>query len=120
MNYHNDSFMVKQNPSKAIAQPKPRARDLLEIIRKAAMDSGNVGYSEHALDRMEERDITTMDVLRVLRTGDIVGGIESGRQAGEWKCKMVARKKGSRDIGVVTVVLRSGRLFLKTVEWEDR
>lgn len=112
--------MVSQNPSKAIAPLKPRARDLVITIRKAAIDSQNVSFSEHALDRMEERDITTLDVLRVLRLGDIVGDIEAGRNSGEWKCKMVARKKGSRNIGVATVVLRSGRLFLKTVEWEDR
>lgn len=75
--------MVNQNPSKAIAQLKPRARDLVVTIRKAAMDSFNVSFSEHALDRMEERDITTMDVLRVLRTGDIVGDIQAGRTSGE-------------------------------------
>jgi hypothetical protein len=112
--------MVNQNPSKAIAQLKPRARDLVVTIRKAAMDSFNVSFNEHALDRMEERDITTMDVLRVLRTGDIDEDIQAGRTSGEWKCKLVARKKGSRSVGVATVVLRSGRLFLKTVEWEDR
>jgi hypothetical protein len=75
--------MVNQNPSKAIAQLKPRARDLVVTIRKAAMDSFNVSFNEHALDRMEERDITTMDVLRVLRTGDIVGDIQAGRTSGE-------------------------------------
>lgn len=68
---------------------------------------------------MEERDITTLDALRVLRSGDIVGDVKAGMSTGEWKCKVVARKKGSRAIGVATVVLRSGRLFVKTVEWED-
>jgi hypothetical protein len=75
--------MVNQNPSKAIAQLKPRARDLVVTIRKAAMDSFNVSFNEHALDRMEERDITTMDVLRVLRTGDIDEDIQAGRTSGE-------------------------------------
>lgn len=69
---------------------------------------------------MEERDITTLDALRVLRAGEIRGDIEPGAGASEWKCKVTAKKKGSREIGVITVVLQSGRLFIKTVEWEDR
>ena len=27
--------------------------------------------------------------------------------------------KGSREIGVVTIVMSNRRLFVKTVEWED-
>ena len=69
---------------------------------------------------MEERDITTMDALRVLRNGEIVGEIEPGKATGEWKCKMVAKRRGSRDLGVVSVVMQTGRLFVKTVEWEDQ
>jgi hypothetical protein len=84
------------------------------------MDSDNVSFGLHAMDRMVERDITTLDALRVLRHGEIVGEIEPGRTTGEWKCKMVARRRGSRDMGVVSVVLRTGRLFVKTVEWEDQ
>lgn len=107
------------NSKPVINEFRPRPHQLIARIRAAARDSNNVGWSEHALDRMEEREITTLDALRVLRTGDIVGEIEAGRGSGEWKCKVVALKKGSRDIGVATVVLQSGRLFVKTVEWED-
>lgn len=112
--------MSQRNPGRAVAQFKPRPHQLLAQIRKSAADSGNVAFAEHALDRMEERDITTMDALRVLRVGEIVGEIESGKNVGEWKCKIVARKKGSRAVGVISVVLSTGRLFVKTVEWEDR
>jgi hypothetical protein len=111
--------MAQQNPGKGVAQFKPRPHQLQAQVRKTAVDSSNVAFSDHALDRMEERDITTLDALRTLQTGDIVGAIEPGKSTGEWKCKMVARKKGSRDLGVVSVVLRTGRLFVKTVEWED-
>ncbi len=37
----------------------------------------------------------------------------------EWKCKIVKTIKGSREAGVVTVILQSGMLFAMTVEWED-
>lgn len=68
---------------------------------------------------MEERGISTLDALRVLRDGEIQGGIDAGRSKGEWKCKIIRRMKGTREIGVVTVVSSAGRLYVKTVEWED-
>jgi len=37
----------------------------------------------------------------------------------EWKCKVVKNVKGGRDIGVITVIMNNGLLFVKTVEWED-
>lgn len=111
--------MAQQIPGKAVAPFRPKPQQLLAQIRQAAADSRNVGFSNHALDRMEERDITTLDALRVLQSGEISGEITAGRSLGEWKCKVVARKRGSREIGVATVVLKSGRLFVKTVEWED-
>jgi len=68
---------------------------------------------------MLERDITDNEAIRVLRTGDLKGPIEAGNKAGEWKCKIVAQAKGSRSIGVVTVVVEEETLFVMTVEWED-
>ncbi|WP_418368996.1 hypothetical protein [Tsuneonella dongtanensis] len=60
-----------------------------------------------------------MDVVRVLRTGHIDGEIIAGQSPGEWKCKVVANVRGSRDIGVVTLVIGGDRILVKTVEWED-
>ena len=88
-------------------------------IRRLALDSANIGWSVHVTEQMERRDIQDIDVLKVLRTGSIEGEIVPGRAAGEWKCKMVARIKGNRDVGVVTVVCDGERLWLKTAEWED-
>ncbi len=104
---------------KAVTLFRPRLADLLVTIRTAAADSKNVSFGEHALDRMEERGFTTLDVLRILRSGDIDDLPEAGRQKGEWKCKIIARLRGSRDAGVITIVMITGRLFVKTVEWED-
>lgn len=111
--------MARQLPGKLVAQFRPRPDQLRETIRSIAADSRNVAFGAHALERMEEREITTLDALRVLRIGEIVGDIEPGKNAGEWKCKVVAGRRGSREIGVATVVLSRGRLFIKTVEWED-
>ena len=91
----------------------------MATIRRLAQDSGLVGFGNHSIERMEERGITRLDALRVLRGGDIRGEIEPGRSSGEWKCKVVMKIRGSREIGVVTVVANERRLFVKTVEWED-
>lgn len=98
---------------------KPRPHSLLAMVRNIARNSGNVAFSEHALDQMDKRGITQLDVLRVLRVGDIVGDIEAGKMVGEWKCKIVERRKRARDIGVATIVVKEGKLFIKTAEWED-
>ena len=68
---------------------------------------------------MEERGITDLDALRVLRIGELSGAITPGRERGEWKCKIVAPIKGRREIGVVTILIRNCKLRIKTVEWED-
>lgn len=98
---------------------KPRTHTLIKIIRALAKDSENVFLSDHASDQMADRGITRPDVLRALRIGDIVGEIEAGKTVGEWKCKVVERRKNARDIGVATIVIGARRLFVKTAEWED-
>ncbi|MCA3487208.1 MAG: DUF4258 domain-containing protein [Rhodobacter sp.] len=105
-------------PSRVEFRPSPQK--LLASVRTLAATSGNVSFGKHALDRMEERNITTLDVLRVLRSGEIEGKIEAGQGLGEWKCKIVERRPRARAIGVATIVKKENRLFIKTVEWEDR
>jgi hypothetical protein len=57
----------------------------------------------------------------MLRTGMIVGPIDPGKNAGEWKVKLVVWLDGtSRKMGVVVIVVRDKRLLIKTTEWEDR
>ena len=111
--------MQRQNSAKAVVEMKPDPAELTRRIRLAASVSRNVSFTDHALQRMMERSITDLDALKVLARGDIDGPIEPGRTPGEWVCKVIYRLKGNRDAGVVTAVLRNGRLFVKTVEWED-
>jgi hypothetical protein len=88
-------------------------------IKEIAADSGKIKWSSHALQRMEEREIFDVDVLRILRDGMISGEPEETPREGEWKCKMVRKLRGAREAGVVAIVLRRGFLLIKTVEWED-
>jgi len=103
-----------------VAQFVPKPSELAATIRRLALDTGYVGFSEHCIDRMEERGVSRLEAVRVLRGGEIRGEIEAGKSQGEWKCKVVAKPRGSRELGVVTVVVNGQRLFVKTVEWEDK
>jgi len=59
------------------------------------------------------------DDVRGIANGFVKGEIEAGKYSGEWKIKMCKAMKGQREVGVVTIVVRDQRLFVKTVEWED-
>lgn len=92
---------------------------LQQRIRALAARSDNIRWTHHARERMEERDISIRVATTVLQLGAIVGEIEPGTSPGEWKAKVVRRKKGMRDIGIVVIVIRDDCLVVKTVEWED-
>lgn len=102
-----------------VANVAPSPAEMLAQIKHLAKNSVNVGFSDHAEERMDERGISDLDVLRVLRGGDISGSIEPGRNEGEWKCKITAPVKGRREVGVATLLIRNKKLRIKTVEWED-
>jgi Domain of unknown function (DUF4258) len=87
-------------------------------IRALAKDSSNVWWSKHSRTRMEEREIVTKEVYRILQEGDIAGQPVRSEK-GEWKCKMVLKLKGRRSAGVVVALTDNTKLAVITVEWED-
>jgi hypothetical protein len=87
-------------------------------IRELADNDNNIIWGEHAQQRMAERDIEDVVVLRVLRCGYVDTEPEL-TEYNEWQCKVTLKVRGSRVAGVVTIILHNGRLFVKTVEWED-
>lgn len=103
---------------------KPNPSDLEKKVHELAVKSENVRwrsnqYQTHADERTSQRDITDRMMFEVLRTGMLRGEIVAGKNAGEWKVKMVKQMKGRREVGVVTIVINMRKLFVKTVEWED-
>jgi hypothetical protein len=77
---------------------KPSA---LQIIRDVAeKDTARVIYTHHALKRMRERKITTLQVLKCLRKGQIVEGPALGIK-GNWECKLSWQHAGD----VINVVV---------------
>lgn len=108
---------------------KPSSRSTVTVMRLTAtvaeqrihvlaLDSDNVQFSDHALEQMGKRGIFDIDVFRVLRNGH-VDEAPTKTKYEEWKCKIIMQIRGSRQAGVVTVFLHNGKLFIKTVEWED-
>lgn len=115
------AFMVKK-PRKAVVE-FPRAAvlgPLADQIRRIAQTTERVFFSKHALDQMERRGLTDAEVFNALRMGSLVGLPWFEEGLGGRGCKMVFQPRGSRAVGVITVVFDREELFIKTVEWEDR
>ncbi|QPJ61539.1 MAG: DUF4258 domain-containing protein [Candidatus Nitronauta litoralis] len=72
--------MTERNHSPQLS--KPQAKKILEA---AAADSSRVHFSEHAFFRMEEREITATQVLRILGTGQITEGPVWSVPHGSWE-----------------------------------
>ncbi len=115
--YHIDRSVSAAAPDN-VSKYRLTAAVAQKRIREAATSSSRVITSNHARGRMREREIDEIDVLRVLRNG-IVLGDPVPAEMGEWKCKLVRTMKGTRDVGVIAIILRNGNVFIKTVEWED-
>ena len=112
--------MIKRGEQRAtVREFRLTPERALTRIRDIAADTSKIILGQHAQERMAERGILDIDIYRILRTGHIQGHIEAAKNKGEWKCKIVKRLRGSRDAGVVTIILENGKLFVKTVEWED-
>lgn len=111
--------MPQPKASPTVLPFRPRPADHMKAIRALAQDSSRVFFGKHARDRMWLRGVTDREAIQVLKIGEIKGEISPGRKAGEWKCKVVAKLKGSREIGVITVTMAPNTLLVKTVEWED-
>ena len=120
----NEPTESESGPERSAPQPKrpdpPRPEKLLSIIQFLAPHTEKVIITTHAQERMAERDISDLDVYRVLQRGYIKGKIRSGLKEGEWACKVAYKIRGSREIGVATVVIQTDALLVSTVEWEDK
>ena len=111
--------MPEQRSSESEKGNLPRPRALLQLIQFIASESSQVILTQHAMDRMDERDITTKMIFDVLRKGTLCGGVEEAKAKGDFKAKLTYQVPNRRHVGVVTVVKQSEKLIIVTVEWED-
>jgi hypothetical protein len=92
--------------------------EIIKRVRELA-SKGKILWSDHAFERIDERDIDALVAARILQRGELKDDrVEPGRKADEWKIIMVERLKPNRDAGVVAVVCKK---FLRviTVKWID-
>lgn len=119
------SEMVGSDPSPgegACAGPWSK-REATEKIRRYAHDRAfDAHFKRHALERLEERGITTSDDKHVLKMGVILKDPEQSTNPSLYKYRMESRSPNSngRTVGVV-VIPSTSRPSLKvvTVMWID-
>ena len=92
---------------------------MMSEIRFLASETEKIFFSPHAREQMAHRGLTDIEAINVLRMGEIKGDAWIEPDIGGRACKVVFRPRGSRVIGVVTVIIEAGDLLVKTVEWED-
>ena len=98
--------------------PKDRVRE--EIERIARNETSNLDVLDHAIGRMEERDVSMKQVLNVLKNGDQVGDITwcSENERG-WRCKLSRVTGGSSITVVAKLVKREDVCCLVVTTWEN-
>ena len=99
---------MKGAKSKVIPFPE-EMRKVVERVHATAEDSDRIQWTDHARERMEERDVTSRQVLETLRRGKRIGLPQ--REDDEWKITLEKHHAGRR-IGVV------GRMNVPTTEDE--
>lgn len=92
-------------------------------INELATNSSNVAFSEHATERMEERNFTSKDVLEILKKG-IITEAPIKREYGDFKYKVEMRDfRGGRHAAAVTVIHqkkdKKEKLIVVTTMWLD-
>jgi hypothetical protein len=111
--------MVDPTPfRRPINWAKLHAKDAERVVRDRAKNPANIIFGTHALERTGERSITVDDVFEILESGHVDGSPVKTAQ-GEWKCTFTRRMAGARSAGVVTIIFRRDKIFIKTVMWMD-
>ena len=83
------------------------------MVRELAKRTVNIGWTDHAIERLDDREITTRQVLTTLRQGRLE---EPPRldQYGGWQVTLVRRSAGRR-VRVVAVLSETEELRILTV-----
>lgn len=97
-----------------------RLRDekLREQVRSLAASTSNIAITEHAQERMFERNISYDMALDILRNGEV--RFQETDRRGNAVIKASKSSLGQRSASAVAAVIdKQGRLILITVMWDD-
>ena len=92
--------------------PQIRRQRVVRRVRQLAENTCNIEWTRHTLERQDEREITSRQVLSTLRRGCLV--CEPVLDDGAWKVTMTRRCAGRR-IRVAVSVTKRDELFIVTV-----
>ena len=93
-----------------------------DTIRRYARGKLNISYKLHAKERLEERSLTTGDVLYVLKNGFVYANAEPARPAGFYRYAVEGKSpnSGGRTLRII-IIPSPCRVEIKvvTVMWAD-
>jgi len=105
-----------------VPEPWPPA-EATERLRKIAADEAfTVSFKIHALEQMEQRDITTPDVLHAMRTGFVYDPAVPAKQPGLYlyTIKGATPSSNRRDVRIVVIPsMHKAVAKIVTVMWAD-
>lgn len=96
----------------------PLSKEELEaLVHERSHDTSNIIFTNHCLQRLEEREVTTIEAVRCLRRGRIASKVEYSEEHDTWKfrfqedkpcdivCLVVAVSldPASREVTAITV-----------------
>lgn len=100
-------------------QPLWTPQQLEDLVHVLARDSAKVVFTEHCLERMRQRGVSTIEVLRCLQRGSIIRGPNYSKDHKSFEFRM--SEPPPRDIICVVVAVKPtpapNMLFTITV-WE--
>ena len=91
----------------------PSRQDALAKVRDGARNTGNILWTDHALERMEERGFNNRQALRTIREGNIDGKIVPDGED-EWKLTLKKQDAG-QTVHVVVAISDREELTVITV-----
>jgi hypothetical protein len=109
-------------PLVPLPEPWNAAQATERIRRMAGDDEFNLVLSGHALEQMEEREITVPDVLYVLQNGFIYDAPKRATSWGQFKYDMIGSTPNSnrREVRVIVIPSPSSPAAkAATVMWAD-
>ena len=87
-----------------------------------ATSSLELAYTDHAEEKMAERDISVADIFRVLETGQIYDDPREGTKPGYCKYKICGKTANTRSRQICVVVIpdpHKSAIKVITVMWRD-
>lgn len=103
---------MAKNPTVVVPFRAVEPKHVANRVHSLAQDTSNVVWTQHAIDRLDERGITTRQVLTTLRQGR-AEGLPVLDENGGWKIRLAKRSAG-QPVRVVAS-LRQNQVYVVTV-----